>query len=97
MGMTVYADGPINRREVLASCSLKAVIDRKNSLDRIGKLFGALELLDETSHRTSRDPEGDGALLDHFLGFLDRAIISLYLILTKLSLRLRSLKSAEGE
>ncbi|KAA1117885.1 hypothetical protein PGT21_026469 [Puccinia graminis f. sp. tritici] len=95
MGMTVYADGPINRREVLASCSVKAVIDRKNSLERIGKLLSDLELLDEKSHRTSRDPERDGTGLDHFLDFLDRAIISLYLILTKLSLRLRSRKSAE--
>ncbi|KAH9449516.1 hypothetical protein Pst134EB_020343 [Puccinia striiformis f. sp. tritici] len=92
MGTAIHADGPIHRDEVLASCSAEVVIDRKNCLDRIGKLFRRLQSLDEKTHT-----ERNGEVLDCFLGqdrrSLDRTVISLYLILTKLSLKIRSQQS----
>jgi len=79
--MSVYADRPISRDEVLASCSAEAIIDRQTSLARITTL---LRRLDGLTH-----PDRDEAqrFLTHSL---DRTIISLYLILTNLSLKFES-------
>ncbi|OAV90828.1 hypothetical protein PTTG_02181 [Puccinia triticina 1-1 BBBD Race 1] len=95
MGLSVWADAPINKHDVLASCPAQAIIDRNHSLDRIAKLVARLRHSDnDKSLPVWPDPDSIDAF---FLGFLDRTVVSFYLILTKLSLRLKSRRPSAQE
>lgn len=96
MGRAIYADRIIRQEEVLASCAVHAVISRQTSLERITALIRRLQ-----DGRVESQDMGvtGGKPSDQILGpgeasvltqFLDRTVISLYLLLTQIALRSHS-------
>lgn len=84
MGNGVYADGPIGKNDILASCSIQAAITPQSSLELIEKL---LENCSDGKFNSSLD--GQSTIESYrvvTMSWVDRQVMSLYLILTKLSI-----------
>lgn len=79
MGMAIHANRTIEKRQVLATCSLEAIISRQSCLERIAKLF-------EQEPFRNQDQGNPKTFHDFNAHWLDRTVISFYLLLTKLSL-----------
>ncbi|MBW0536257.1 hypothetical protein O181_075972 [Austropuccinia psidii MF-1] len=83
MGTCVLASGPVDKNQVLVSCTIQTAITRQSSLDKIERLFNQIPM----------DKPGPNPCQNFTSAWLDRQVISLYLILTKLSIKAESLQS----